>query len=245
MIHCWRPENHKHGDSTASVSIWTARNKIKCFVCPVPAMSVVDLTISVLSTDIHGAIRWLDENFKLEYIPKGKHLEPRTKEQPFQVGHEQPLDLLVSSGIWAGLAAQTQRIVPVLLKFAKKIDRDRWRTDMSYTGLMRYSGVRSRNSISTAINQLREIGWLVVEQIPSSNGPLKIVNSYLITPYSDDLMELANSMALQVKQEIAVEKRIRKEQYRARQEALDAAKKATSGELAGIQPIPQSNAYKV
>ena len=236
MIHCWHAERHKNGDRTASVGIWKSTNKVKCFACATPPMGVIDLVMDVLSVDLRAAIRWLAEHFTIKkYIAKGKHLAPRNPEHPYQVGHEQPIELLVGSGIWASLATQTQRIVPVLWKFARKAERDTFTVRLSYGAIMRYSGVCSSRSVKAAIDQLRDIGWLTVKQI-ECRPPMKPVSDYLLTPYGDEIMELANAMAVRIKAEIAMQKEIRKEQYRARQEALEAATRATSGKFATCTP---------
>src|SRR5215469_1785539 len=105
MLHCWHPERHKNGDRTPSVGIRKSTNRLKCFGCDTPPMSAVDLVIDVFQTDIVGAATWFSRNFAVRRIPKGRHLGPRAKDCWFEVGREQPIELLIKSGIWAALSA--------------------------------------------------------------------------------------------------------------------------------------------
>jgi hypothetical protein len=224
MIHCWHPEKHKNGDRTPSVGIQKAVNRVKCFGCGTRPMSVVDLVIDVCATEVAGAASWLEQNFEIRSMPKRRHLEPNQPLRWCQVGHEQPIELLVKSGIWPALSPQAQRIAPALLSLATKEERDTFRVRISNRGIMRYSGVRSFSSVSKGIRQLEEIEWL--ECLPSdalAGSVLRSVSTYRLTPYSDGLMELAQAMAAQSRKEIEAERELRKQQRRARRHALDAA----------------------
>ena len=58
-IHCWHPEQHQHGDRTASVGIRKINNTVKCFGFGVGPLSVVDLVMAVLQLKNPGAAaRW-------------------------------------------------------------------------------------------------------------------------------------------------------------------------------------------
>jgi len=59
MIHCWHPERHKAGDRTPSVSIRKSTNRLLCFGCGSKTLSVVDVVMDALSTDVAGAVVWL------------------------------------------------------------------------------------------------------------------------------------------------------------------------------------------
>lgn len=232
MIQCWHPERHQHGDRTPSVGIRKTTNRAKCFGCDTRPIGVVDLVVDVLRIDLKEAIRWIEEHFEVKRIPKGKHLESRSKEHPYRVGYERPVELLVKSGIWATFGPQTQRIVPVLLAFAERAEKNTLVVTSSYRRLMRFSGVKSPNSISKGTRQLEEIGWLEIHQTKTPDGSvLKNVNTYILTPESDAILELANGMASQLRAEIAAERELRKQRRRARKEALSAATLCVSGNL--------------
>jgi predicted transcriptional regulator len=237
MVHCWHPEKHQNGDRTPSVGIRKATNRAKCFGCGSPMMSVVDLVRDCLGVDVAEAARWIDGHFDVPHIPKRRHLEPDRPLRWCDVGHEQPIELLVKSGVWAGLSPQAQRVAPVLLCLAAKEDRDTFRIQISDRALMRYSGVKSFSSVGKAKRQLEEIEWL--ECLPSDGpgGAMRPVTTYRLTPYSDGLTELANAMAKQNRQEIAAEREMRKQQRRARRQALNAATRCVAMKPTdGIQP---------
>ncbi len=223
MIHCGHPEKHQNGDKTPSVGVRKSMNRVKCFGCDSPTMSVVDLVCDVLGVSVAEAARWIAEHFDVPQIPRRRHLEP-SERRWCDVGHEQPIELLVKSGIWAQLSPQAQRIAPVLFCLATKEDRDTFRVQISNRAIMRYSGAKSFSSVSKAIRQLEEIEWLqCVPGTARAGAELRSTGTYLLTPYSDALQELANATFVQQKQEIEAEREIRKQQRRARREALDAA----------------------
>jgi hypothetical protein len=228
MIHCWHPERHQNDDRTPSVSIMASTNRIKCFGCNSKLMSVVDLVMDVHAVDVRAAAEWLATNFNVPRIRKGKHLQAATPARSFMVGHEQPIELLVKSGIWAGLSPQAQRIVPVLFYFAERQHQNTFLVRIAYRRIMRYSGVRSFTSMSKALKQLEEIGWL--KPAPSggsvrSGAILREVSSYVLTPFSDELCDLANGTTAEIRAEIEAERELREEQRRARRRALEASKR--------------------
>lgn len=187
-------------------------------------MSVVDLVRDARSVSVGEAAGWIAEHFDVPHIPKHRHLESSPSRPCYDVGHEQPIELLVKSGIWALLSPQAQRVAPVLLCFATKEDRDTFRVQISDRALMRYSGAKSFSSVGKAKRQLEEIEWL--ERLPSApepGGVIQSVSAYRLTPYSNGLTELANAVSAQHREEIAAEREIRKQQQRARRSAQNAA----------------------
>jgi hypothetical protein len=240
MVHCWHAERHQNGDRTASASIWRAQNKIKCFGCAdARPLCVVDLVMDVLEVDVAGAARWLDANFDVPQIPKGQHLDSTPPIRAYMVGHEQPIELLVKSGLWARLSAQTQRVAPALVALATRQDHDTFDVKISYRGIMRYSGVRSENSVRKALTELEEIGWLrPAPREKAEGGVLREVGEYVLTPYSDRLWELANATTAQMRTEIQQEKELRRQQRAARKAALAAASKLVSGTTTNTSTSP-------
>jgi hypothetical protein len=61
-FHCHRSSNHKNGDSHASVGVYTATNKLHCFVCGYN-LGVIDLVMDLKGMDVGSAIRWLGEQY--------------------------------------------------------------------------------------------------------------------------------------------------------------------------------------
>jgi hypothetical protein len=224
MIHCWHPDRHKNGDRTPSVSIKRSANRVRCFGCGSKTLSVVDLVMDVESTDVGGAARWLQRHFELGQIPKGRHLGDPHAIQPYMVGYEKPIELLVKSGLWAELQPPTQRIVPVLLYFAECGEKSgTFKVQISYLALQRYSGVRSFQTISKALEQLTELDWLVkVSQPKTDAAMLRDVTTYILTPYSDGLLELANATAAAARTTIQRERELRRQERNLRRDAAGA-----------------------
>jgi hypothetical protein len=164
-LHCWHPERHKNGDRTPSVGIKKAANRVKCFGCAGDSkyMSVIDFAKDYLGVDVRQAIRWLAERFEIPRISRGKHLDEPDRPR-FAVGNEDPVELLVRSGVWAILSPPAQRIFPVLLSFAQRDDKRRYMIEMSYLGMQRYSGLKSPNAVKGALACLGDFHLL--EAIP-------------------------------------------------------------------------------
>ena len=160
MIHCWHPERHQHGDRTPSASIRQKNNTIHCFACGAKPMSVVDLVMDARGLTVADAARWLEQRFEVGESSLGRTWPAPAPGARTWWGWSSPIELLVRSSLWARLSVSTQRIVPVLLSFAERAGRDTFQVEISYRGMMRYSGVRSFNAVSGALDQLAEIGWL-------------------------------------------------------------------------------------
>jgi hypothetical protein len=213
-IHCWDPERHQNGDRTASVGIRKANNTVKCFGCGAGPMGPVDLMMTVLQLKSPGeAARWIAGHFEVPDLPPGRHVvQPRR--HIFRVGFEDEVGLLVRSGIWARLSTPARSLVPVLLELADRDSETRsLSARLSYRALSRYSGVASPNAIKKAIRELQEIGWLSVMAGPRTpcSGPVREISIYVLTPRSDELLELANANFAQQRDEIEIERKLRKE----------------------------------
>jgi len=213
-IHCWKPERHQNGDRTASVGIRKTNNTVKCFGCGAGPMGPVDLVMTVLQLKSPGeAARWIASHFEVPDLPRGRHVvQPRR--HIFRVGFEDEVGLLVRSGIWSRLSAPARSLVPVLLELAERDTETRsLSAQLSYRTLSRYSGVASPNAIKKAVQELQEIAWLSVSIGPRKpgSGPVREVSTYLLTPRSDELLELANANFAQQREEIEMERKLRKE----------------------------------
>jgi DNA-binding HxlR family transcriptional regulator len=218
LIHCWHPERHHNGDRTASVGVRKNVNTVKCFGagCGVGPLGPIDLVVDALGLNGPSeAALWIAERFKVPRIPKRKHLKEQTR-PPARAGFEGDIGLLVQSGLWAELSAPTRSIAPVLLLFADREPGKATATvTVSYRAIGRYSGVVSPNSISRAIRELEEIGWLK-KLTKQSTGAVAETSGYVLYPQGDDLMELANMRARQMRGEIEAEKVVRGKQREAR-----------------------------
>ena len=165
-----------------------------------------------------------DVRFELALGPRGstfyrRYLRYRDRladgnERSYRVGYECGLGLLIRSGLWARLSAPAQAIAAVLLEFGEKdrpLDDTLW-ARMAYRTLARYSGVQSHNAIRKGLVALGEVGFLVLPAGAGSASLDRQTATYLVTPNSHALSELAQTTAWQTQQEIAAEVELRKRQ---------------------------------
>jgi hypothetical protein len=213
LIHCWHPDLHHNGDRTASVGIRPLNNTVKCFGCACDGgpFGPIDLVMDVLNLDsLAQAGTWIVEHFEVPFLPKGKHLKQPSR-RIVRAGFEGDIGLLVQSGLWSKLSVPARCIVPVLLQFAREVEgKPTCRIEMSYRAISRYSGVKSPNAVARALRELEQIKWLRRETAPS-DSVVRATNLYILTPQSDELRELANTMTRQKRDEIKAEREFRRQ----------------------------------
>ena len=222
-VHCWRPELHQNEDRTASVGIWTAVNKMKCFGCGVGPLGPVDLVMSVIGMTNPGAAgRWIAQRFSIPDLPPGRR--PVAPERHIaQFGHESDVGVLILSGLWAQLSPHARSLVPVLLELAERDPKTRTLAlQISYRALQRFSGVSSPNAVANALRELQEIQWLTPSkgQRTPGGGPVRNTSTYIITPRSDALMELAHATVAEFRRDIEEERKLRAEERERRRTLL-------------------------
>jgi len=198
-----------------SVSIWRKQNKLKCFGCNTPPIGPVDLVMNVLQVDLPNAVLWIATEFQVPRIPSGKHLKTPER-RIFQFGCESPSELLVRSGVWGKLRPQTQRLVPVLLSFAEQGSDGRLKLQISYRALMRYSGIRSFNSVSGSFRELVEIGWMQALSQSRLHPVARETAVYILTPFGAAFSEFANCTAAELREEIEREREFRRSEKQRR-----------------------------
>ena len=69
----------------------------------------------------------------------------------------------------------------------------------------------SNCALAKALRELQEIGWLSASagaREPGS-GPVRSVSTYLLTPRSDEILELANANFAQVRNDVEAERTLR------------------------------------
>jgi len=240
-IHCWKPEQHKNGDRTASVGIRRKNNTVKCFGCDSKPLGPVDLVMNVLGLNGPAdAAVWIAERFSVPCIPKGKHLKQPARPL-VRAGFEGDIGILVLSGLWAELSAPARCIVPVLLSHAdREPGKDTAEVRISYRAISRYSGVASPNAVAEALGQLEEIGWLKRQEDPQrAPNRLRAVNTYLLAPQADSDIELAEAQWKQTREAIEGEREIRRRRRAERQTALH-----KSAQYDGAFPRTDCTKYK-
>jgi hypothetical protein len=209
MVHCWRPQNHQHGDRTPSVGLQERYNIAKCFVCDTRALSPIDLVMSVLAVDLRRAVQWITSHFKVPPARKGRHIQHQERwSEVFRVGTSgTALEMLVRSGIWASLSPAQRSIIPVLETFA---DPQTHKVTISYRGMMRYAGIRSQSTVSTGLKRFQTLHFLRVERRWESDG-LRACNTYHLCFDDPEFVEHANQHLLQQRDLIENERKLRRQ----------------------------------
>jgi len=217
MMHCWRPENHQHGDRTPSVGLSKRRNRAKCFVCDPTPLSPIDLVMSVLGLKFPAALKWMTARYKVPAMAKGEHIQRQERwPERHRVGTSaSALETLIRSGIWASLTPAQRSIVPVLDTFA---DAGTCRVTISYRGMMRYGGVRSQSTVATALKRFRALRFLRVETHRDKDG-LRACNTYALCFDDPEFLRLANDCRQRQTEQITQERDLRKNERRKRRAA--------------------------
>ncbi|MBG99600.1 MAG: hypothetical protein CMN58_04545 [Solibacterales bacterium] len=231
-IRCWHPENHNNRDHNPSVGIKETKNYVHCFVCPdAKCLWPIDLVIDV-NKDFHCLPKnqqvresglWIADRFKVPFIPK---VNPKKKpaDESWELGlTEDPLKLLVQSGLFASLSLPARSLAIALHALRSQKCRDHmareWEVKASYHTLRKFSGIKSDSNIASALRELEEIGYCHRE--PShpehSTGPIKRSSVILVTPFSYDLMQLAKDNHASLQQASEAEMDMRRDRRRERQ----------------------------
>lgn len=209
MVRCWRPERHQHGDRTPSVGVHIRRNTARCFVCDSRSLSTIDLVMSVRGLDVKSAARWIAERYPVPSLPKGKHLESRSRwPERFRIGaSDSRLSVLIRSGIWVLLSPAQRSILPVLDTFTQANET---KVTISYRGIARYASIGSHSTISSAIRRFQSFHFLHKGH-SATEGGFRNCNVYEWTLDNPVFMEIANSEHQKQQAEIEAERSLRAE----------------------------------
>jgi hypothetical protein len=204
VAHCWRVGAHRHGDQTPSVSFH--RNRAKCHVCDVDALSPIDLVINYNDCSLHEAVAWICERWTVPSIAKNKKLSRPERWQTSRVGISAfPLEKLVRSGAWAETFDDAARaILPVLFCFEEAGE-----VAISYAGLRRYSGKSSPTTIARVLRHFAEIGLL--EALPKTHSNFREVRRYRFTLESSKLQTVLLRVHEHLEAERDQDRRLRSE----------------------------------
>ena len=176
-------------------------------------MGPIDLVMDVRGVGPADAALWIAERFTVPSIPARRRLRDGN-ERSYRVGYEHGLGLLIRSGLWAELSEPAKAIAPVLLEFGEKVRPldDTLRVQMAYRTLVRFSGIQSHNAIRKGLVELSEVGFLILPAGAASASLDRKSATYIVTPNSHQLWELAQTTARQTQQEIGAEVELRKRQ---------------------------------
>lgn len=162
------------------------------------------------------AALWIAARFDVPRIPARRRLDDPNRRR-YTSGYEHGLGFLIRSGLWSTLSDATHAIVPALLELADRGGplNDEFTIQISYMGIARHSGIKSPNSIRSALVALSDIGFLKLPDTPPRRSPERATATYVITPHSNQVWESAQALAGQRQTEIAAEvelrRRLRKE----------------------------------
>jgi hypothetical protein len=211
---CWRTENHRNGDANPSIAFWKKKNKGRCFVCDPHVWSTIDLVMLYLDCDLRKASSWITDRFPVPPLPKGAHIRKRVSWSPrFHSGvAENVVTVLVRSGLWSTLNHAERSMLPVLVTFT---DRDTGLAEISYRGLMRYSGVGSQATIADAIRHFEQMRLLRVVRM-SGGLFLRRVNQYRLTLDDPEFQAVIMKVFQRQRDEIELERHLRAHERKTR-----------------------------
>jgi hypothetical protein len=208
-IVCPRLSEHPEGTSRY-LTLFPTNNKVVCQGCDTYPMSVLDMvqTFGEFNT-LRDAAEFVAIYYPgLPRKPKASFMN-NPKCDPVPAGCRDPWTLLITSGIYAELAAPSQRLLPVLLEFAKRRG-DGEPLRVSQRAMMQYSGIASFTPISEALTELAMIGLL--ERLPVArrrHSPERDTAEYIVTPLSPRLRKFAEVTCAKLGEAVRREKAIR------------------------------------
>jgi hypothetical protein len=212
--HCWRTESHRNGDRDPSIGFRKKHNTGRCFICDPHTWSNIDLVMLVRDCELREAISWITDRFPVPSIPKGSHVKKREAWSPRYRASDtnSVVGTLIRSGLWCMLSHAERSILPVLSEFA---DRDTGLAEISYRGLMKYSGVGSQATIAGALRHFEQMKFLQVVRTRDIR-PLRRVNRYYFTFDDPEFQAMAAKAFQGQRAEIELEKQLRAEERKER-----------------------------
>ena len=145
---CFRPDNHRNGDSNPSLNFQTKKNKYICFACDDRLHSNIDLVMAVEGyRELSQAIEWFEEHYP--GIPR-KAVE--TLDCHFRAGVDEfrNPDDLVNAGLIPHLTESALKVFVVIAAARDGNDI----SVVTYDTIMLRSGIKSRTTVTKAIRHL-------------------------------------------------------------------------------------------
>ncbi len=212
--HCWRTESHSHGDADPSMSFQVKKNRGRCHLCDVHTWSTIDLVMLRLECDRRAAVNWIIERFPVPALPAGAHVKKREGWFPhYRAGaNENVVTVLTKSGLLSDLTLAEQSVLNVLNTFTDTLSGY---AEISYPGIMQYTGIDSRTTVARAIRRLEQMHILKVRRQP---GKLLFrgVNQYILTIDDPQFDALLMKRFRSLREEIELEKQWRAEERKAK-----------------------------
>jgi hypothetical protein len=150
---------------------------------------------------------------------------------PYRVGvHGSEWEVIVRSGMWGAMAVPGRSILVTLDHFK---DPQSGLTRLSYRAIMRYSGVKKKANVSTAIKELCRMGALQVNR-GQRIGITRECSAYRVTLDNPKFLALCDTVFAEARQEIAQEREYRAFQKRERE------RNARKPSGPSLQVVPQN-----
>jgi len=118
-------------------------------------MTNIDLVMNVLGCDVGAAIRWFSKNFK--NLPTVEIRIKRSREIYVKRRHRaMTLQNLVTSEGWMSLRPAAKVVLTAIFARTPAAGTEQYCLHCTYSSLMRWTGIRSRATISAALQELRK-----------------------------------------------------------------------------------------
>jgi hypothetical protein len=168
-----------------------------------------------LDCDLRGAVMCITEHFDVPLLPRGSHATERQAWSPrfhASADNNNVIRVLIRSGLWAELTLAENCILNLFVTCA---DPNTGVAEISYPGLMRYSGINSRTTIAKAVHHFEQLGIL---RVARKTDPLfyRRVNRYWLTVDDPKFQSLVANACKRQREEIELEKQFRAEEKAAR-----------------------------
>jgi hypothetical protein len=196
--------------------------------------SNVDLVMGVLGVSVGEAVRWIAERFTVPNVKPGRPVGQRDAQAvPYRVGvNGSEFEVLVRSGMFGRLPAPERSILVALAHFR---DPDSDLAQLSYAGIQRYAGVASRATVARALKQLSRLRAIEIHR-GLRVGITRTCSSYRVTLEDPKFLDLCNEVCRISREQIAHERRYRRELRSKRQEASPPRRTLNTTDKGGLCP---------
>ena len=165
MFDCFRP--HPRGKRKPSLSVHPISNTVRCFTCDKRSMSNIDLVMDVRGCRVGEAIKWISGHFK--NLPT---VELRLKQgrKDYTQNRARPLTLqnLVTSEGWAALNPKAKVILAAIVARTPATGAEQGCLHCTYDGIMKWTGIRSKATVSAALKELRNCKAIHTDLVPTN-----------------------------------------------------------------------------
>jgi len=205
---CWRPEAHRNGDGSPSVS-FGHNNRAHCHLCDEPSRwwSNIDIAMKVKRSSGLEAARWIAEHFPdVPTIAKGKR-QTLAANAPSRKNtlKDALIETVVHDGVLPTLTGAEFKVLGVLRMLSDETGTVR----ISYDEILRRSAIGSRDTICRSITRFQKIGLLQIIRGVNTKGR-RTRSSYRLTPNSRKFTEYVSECSRWQKNASQKDRKLRK-----------------------------------